>query len=1023
MKRQQYNSINFTRITKLLLGVLLMITAVIVSAEQKKKYRVLILNSSTSQNSESREIVQGIIDVLDKSSIEIKYYTEFMDNESFRKTPELAKLLLQYLKLKYPDKFFDFAIVTDDLSYQFILKNHQSFLQNAPVVFCGVNNFSRRQLRGRKNITGIIQHTDSLPLLKLALQQNPLAKELWVICDSTVEGQSVLQSIAYALHVIRAEHPQLKVHYLLEQNISTREMIKEMQECSPNGIALVGPWTKDFQGDYNLSNRRVFRQLGTASKVPLYGVGQQRQNSSFVCSRIESSYNIGSEAAYIILELISGTPITQIQIDSRDNRQFIFDWQQLKRWKFKTTNLPTGSKIINKPQSFYDKYKSYIFLVSGALLIQALVIILLLINIYHRNRLGRELHDSEQRLRKAIDLVPHAIIAVDIDDHILLANRTAAEIFNVDLEQMTGTNLRELHGPPKLAQLLCENHGTLENEAAYMIPNIEIRDEAEGIRYEYSLTRSPFNLGDNQTAVLLCVIDNTALLESEQERRQNENLYRNIFENSEGGILFANLETKQAVHANPALCKMLGYHHDEIIKLKIKDFYPIELHGIIGNTTQQLLDNSAKTKHFTALPVLRKDGMLAFADITAGTIMLDDEKCMVAFFVDVTERQKIENELLQWKGRLELALNSSRLGMWDWFLNTNITQVNDTMLNILGVTREEFSHEYGFVRNFIHHEDLPVVKKALSDHLNGKVELYEAEFRINRNYRKWIWLHLVGKVVKKDRRGKPERMIGFVQDITEQKNFEDELRRAKERAEESDRLKSSFLANMSHEIRTPLNAISGFANLVNDKTLSDEKLAEYTQLICKSSEQLLKIISDILDLSKIENRQLELNNAPLNLDEVLHGIYQIFVARAAQEHGDNVELRLAMPPATSQTIIFADESRLIQVLTNLLGNAMKFTAQGYIEFGYQICSPEILFYVKDTGTGIPAEKHELIFEEFAQADNTITKQYGGTGLGLSICRQLVNLMGGRIWLESQLGHGSTFFVALPENKPSSDKEA
>lgn len=992
-----------------------------VAAQQKTTYRVLILNASKPQISRSDEIVNGIVDTFKKSPLNITCYPEFLDSESFSKKPELEKLLVNYFKIKYPGNFFNFAIVTDDVSYQFFLKHRKNFLHTTPMIFCGIHQLSRSQVREINNITGIIQHRNSLPLLQLALRQNPAATDVWVICDNTPAGRNVMLSIADALHTVKAEKPQLTIHYLRGKNMSTRELINTLHNCSSPGIGLVGLWTKNFKGVHRLVNRNVYQQMSKVSRVPLYGFGNHLEGNNFVGYQMDSCYNIGSEAAYMILEIIAGTPVTQIPIDYQDNRELVFNWEQLQRWNIAYDTLPIDAKIINKANSFYDNYKPYILTTSGALIIQALIIILLFISIYHRNRLSRKLRDSEQRLRNALDLVPHTIMVVDRNGNILLANRTAAESFKMDVNMIKGSNLSELYGPPGLAKLLNDNHDTLERDEPALIPNMVVRDENNGILYEYSLTRCPFPFGDNRTAVLLCAIDNSALRESEQERRQNEELYRNIFENSEGGILFANLETMQAVHANPAFCKMVGYHHDEIVKLDIKAFYPFELHSVINNAMTQLLNNATLTKHFTAFPILRQDGSLAFADITAGSIILDGKRCSVAFFVDVTERQKIEHELMQWKERLELALNSSRLGMWDWFLNTNKTTVNDTMLDILGVSREEFSNEYGFVKNFIHHEDLPVVRQALSAHLKGEAALYEAEFRLNRNYRKWVWVHLIGKVVKLDTRGKPKRLIGFVQNITERKIFEDELRRAKERAEESDRLKSSFLANMSHEIRTPLNAISGFANLVNDKNLSDAKRAEYTKLICKSSEQLLKIISDILDLSKIENRQLKLNNSPLALDDVLQNIYQIFAARVEHEHRHKVELRLVMPPVDAKNVIYGDESRIIQIFTNLLGNAMKFTATGYIEFGYRICSPEIVFYVKDTGTGIPAEKYELVFEEFAQADNTITKQYGGTGLGLSICRQLVNLMGGRIWLESQIGQGSTFFFALPAKKAQGSK--
>lgn len=247
------------------------------------------------------------------------------------------------------------------------------------------------------------------------------------------------------------------------------------------------------------------------------------------------------------------------------------------------------------------------------------------------------------------------------------------------------------------------------------------------------------------------------------------------------------------------------------------------------------------------------------------------------------------------------------------------------------------------------------------------------------------------------------------------RRMEDELIKAKDKAEESDRLKSAFLANMSHEIRTPMNGILGFSNLLNDETLTPDAKKAYISIINSSANQLLTIINDIVDISKIEAGQLKIFKKESNITSLLESLFLQF-EREISLHPTKSNLRISLLkdsnyPSVSFT---TDEVRLRQVLTNLLNNAIKFTESGSIELGYH-CQEQgvLLFYVKDTGIGIVPEKQEVIFERFVQADNALTKQFGGTGLGLAISKGLVELLGGTIWVRSETGLGSTFYVEFP----------
>jgi PAS domain S-box-containing protein len=254
----------------------------------------------------------------------------------------------------------------------------------------------------------------------------------------------------------------------------------------------------------------------------------------------------------------------------------------------------------------------------------------------------------------------------------------------------------------------------------------------------------------------------------------------------------------------------------------------------------------------------------------------------------------------------------------------------------------------------------------------------------------------------------------LARDIQDRKKIEEELIRAKNKAEESDKLKSAFLANMSHEIRTPMNGILGFANLLNERETEPEERREYTEIINQNSNLLLKIIDDILDIAKIEAGQLKIIEKPCYLDQILYDEYVLFKNQVDKREHKSLTMRLKLPEFKIDNQIFTDHSRLSQILSNLLSNALKFTEKGIVEFGYILESPaQLKFYVKDTGIGLSADKFEMIFDRFRQADETQARRYGGTGLGLTISNNLVRLMGGTMWVESELGKGSVFYFTLP----------
>jgi hypothetical protein len=283
----------------------------------------------------------------------------------------------------------------------------------------------------------------------------------------------------------------------------------------------------------------------------------------------------------------------------------------------------------------------------------------------------------------------------------------------------------------------------------------------------------------------------------------------------------------------------------------------------------------------------------------------------------------------------------------------------------------------------------------------------EENFTDNKGEQRWL---LSSHFPLFDNQGEINGLVGIGFDITERKKALAELLESKLKAEESDRLKTAFLHNISHEIRTPMNAIIGFSTLLNEPGLDKETQNSYTGIIMQSTNQLLNIVSDIIEISNIEAGLIKLNKRETNMNSAVTECYARF-RKKTEEKGIGFSYETAL--SDSDSVIITDESKLIQVITYLLNNAVKFTSAGQIIFGYKHKNEQIEFFVSDTGIGIPQEHHSRIYDRFYKVENSVPRLYEGTGLGLPISKAFVELMGGSIWLTSREGGGTIVYFTIP----------
>ena len=632
-----------------------------------------------------------------------------------------------------------------------------------------------------------------------------------------------------------------------------------------------------------------------------------------------------------------------------------------------------------------------------------------------RAELEQRVAERTAYLNALVETSPLGIVTTDPQGRVRICNTAFERLFQCVRTEVTGADLNSLVTPSELNEEAAEF--ARRRKAGENIQATTQRRRNDGTLLDVELYAVPMRVGDEDVGTLVIYHDISDRKRAEEALRETNQKLTAIIDGSSLAIAILDLDTNVQIW-NPAAERIFGWTAAEVLGRPLP---------VVPESAQEFF----KTLHKKVIAgmgvsglevvALKKDGSLFDASISRSPWRdASGAVCgTVDLVADITERKQAEEALRSSEERIHLLLDSTAEAIYGINVQGECTFVNQACVRMLGYgepaellgrNMHEVAH-YSWTDGSAHSpEDCLIFRsfrKGEGTHDNDDV-LWRAD---GTSFPVEYWSYPVRQ---------KDEVVGAVVtflDITERKRAEDALRSAKEQAEGANRAKSEFLANMSHEIRTPMNGILGMTQLTLETQLNTEQ-REYLGMVKSSADSLLKLLNDILDFSKIEADRLDLDVSPFALRESMG---EALKALGQLAHRKGLELAWRVEPAVPEWLV-GDSGRLRQILVNLVVNAIKFTQRGEVVVSVSVESHttdgvELHFSVRDTGIGIPAEKQELIFAAFAQADTSTTRKYGGTGLGLAISQRLVKMMNGDISVESEPGKGSIFHFTVRLQAP------
>lgn len=623
--------------------------------------------------------------------------------------------------------------------------------------------------------------------------------------------------------------------------------------------------------------------------------------------------------------------------------------------------------------------------------------------------------ETMKSMAEMLDNAPSSIIVHDLNGHFLYANKKTFEMHGFSSSEFMALNLHQLD-VPESEELIKVRMQAIEQKGWAKFEVQHYHKDGSTFPLEVFVKTVEW-LGIPAFLSIATDISERKWAEHEiilvkEKVEASEELYRTTFEKAAVGVAHVKADGS-FIRINQKFCDIVGYSREELMHINVSELTFPEDMAVENEFIRQVMENKIDTFSLEKR-YIHKSGKVIWIKLFSNVIRDYQNRSLfaVASISDITEQKQLYEELLHSK----LKIEESEFKLRGMFQNTHtgiiyfdkeghIFDANPAVLRILGSPSLEDTKKI----NLLNYK--PLIDVGFSSDILKCIsskDIVVSDVAYTSMWGKTVYMkYYLIPIVQND---EISGIWANLQDLTDLWNIQNDLVRAKEKAEESDRLKTAFLQNMSHEIRTPMNGIIGFSSLYAKPGLSPEKRERYADLVIKSSQQLLGIVNDILDISMMETGKIKLNSDEVPLNHLMDELYNLFKQKSDEK---NLSLFANKPDSLPDCCIFTDYVRIKQVLTNLLNNAIKFTHQGKIEFGYEFSPQGIRFFVNDTGIGISKENQKKVFERFFQEESDISRQYGGNGLGLSISSKLVELLGGEMVLQSEKGKGSCFSFVLP----------
>jgi PAS domain S-box-containing protein len=972
---------------------------------------ILVLNSYHPGYAWSDDEMAGIIEALRKKDDRLEPFVECLDGKHFPRM-ELFPSQAEHLRQKYERVKLSLVIVADNPALEFLLRYRAGLFPGVPVVFCGINGFMPEMLAGQAHITGVAENLDIEGTLEIALRLHPRTQHVYFIHDYTTTGLATRRA-AEALLPRFAN----RVRVEFSESLDLAEIQAKVRTLTEDSVVLVSSFANDRAGQV-FDHPRAAAVLAPHCRVPMYALHEARLGHGVVGGFLTGGRYHGQRAAEVALRVLAGADPAGIPVVTESTSRPMFDHLQLGRFGVPLSALPEGSLVINRPESFYEKYRA---LVLGTLAVVAGLILLTFVlglNIVKRRRAEKELRDSEGRYRRIAeevhDLYNHAPCgyhSLDADGVYVRVNDTELAWLGYSREEVIGRKFPDIL-TAESQRAFRENFASLKergrlNDVEYEV----VRKDGTSLPVLLSATVSQDAFGRFLMS-RATMYDLSVRKRAEEALRESEQRYRGLVEVSPDAI-FIN-RGGQVVFINRAGLKLFGADRPEQMLGKSPfDFTHPDYHALVRERIRQQLELGQPVPPVEQ-KVYRLDGTLVDVEVAAVPIVDQGQKAIQAVLRDITKRKRAEAALKQSFSLLRATFESTADGILVVDPSGKITDFNERFAQLWRLPEAVLASRddrqaLEFVLNQLKDPE-GFLAKVRQLYAQPEAESFDVlEFKDGRTFERYSrpqWVE-----------GRPVGRVWSFRDVTERERAEEALRGAQEQLRQVQKMEAigQLAGGIAHDFNNQLTGILGFAEMLRNR-LDDEGLRRYADLIIGSARRSADLTGQLLAFA----RRGKYQSVPVNVHNAIAEVVEL-LGRSVDKRIAIKQVLSANPPA-----VLGDPTQLQSAFLNLAINACDAMPNGgellfatdvvvlndefCLNTPYEISAGRYLqVCVTDSGTGMSEETKKHLFEPFF----TTKKAGKGTGLGLASVYGVVRNHKGALSVYSELGHGSTFKVCLP----------